>query len=383
MGRLLSAPFLLTLTATLASADSSCLSAVSWGDPRVDVFGRAPDNSVWHKFYTGYDWQPEKFERIPSQAAICPSVSSWGYGRLDILWVDESSGNVLHKYFDGGNWGPSWEDDIDLGGGVDSVQTVSWGTNRLDIVGNADNGTYLHKAWTGTDYYPTGLQWEDLGGNFSSVPYIASWGSDRLDIVGISAETDSLWHKYWEGTTWSEWEDLGGGPFVGNPIATSWGPESLDLWATDKKGILNHKFWDGVKWNGWEKLGGKFSETPRVVHWSKGKIDIVGRNADDDKYYLKSFDGENWNPSFRDWWVLSGPYSSEPRLITKTQGQNFLYLFGIDTDNVARMQIWSGYDWQPSAQETWPLGDVSKPYLNEKSDSFVSKAQQVLLDTEL
>ncbi|GAW20248.1 hypothetical protein ANO14919_097470 [Xylariales sp. No.14919] len=382
MGRLMSAPFLLSLTATLASADSACLSAVSWGDPRVDVFGRAPDNSIWHKFYTGYDWQPEKFERIPSQAASCPSASSWGYGRLDILWVDESSGNVLHKYFDGGSWGPSWEDNLNLGGDVDSVQTLSWGKNRLDIVGNTDNGTYLHKAWTGTDYYPTGQQWEDLGGNFSSTPYIASWGPDRLDIVGLSAETNSLWHRFWEGTRWTEWEDLGGGPFIGNPIATSWGSGRLDIWAVDKQGVLNHKFWDGFQWNGWEQLGGKFSETPQVVHWSKGKIDIVGKNANG-RYYLKSFDGGNWNPSLDGWWVLSGPYSSEPRLITKTEKQNFLYLFGIDTNNVARLQIWSGYDWQPSAQETWPLGDVSKPYANGKPDSSASQGQQVILGAEL
>ncbi|KAI3317697.1 hypothetical protein HD806DRAFT_514023 [Xylariaceae sp. AK1471] len=383
MARFIGIPFLVTFAATLASADSSCLSAVSWGDPRVDLFGIAPDNSIWHKFYTGYDWQPKQFEHIPSGATSCPSVSSWDYGRIDLVWANNSGGNVLHKYFDGGNWGPSWEDAIDLGGDVDLVETYSWGKGRLDIVGNAYNGSYMHKAWTGTDYFPTGKEWEDLGGNFSSVPNIESWGQERLDVIGISAESGSVLHKYWEGDAWSDWEDLEGGPFIGNPIVSSWGMERLDLWAVDEQGILNHKFWDGFQWNGWEQMGGKFSETPQVAHWTQGKIDIVGKNADDNKYYLKSFDGNNWNPSIEGWYDLSGPYSSEPHLITKAGGQNFLFLFGIDTDSTARMQIWSGYEWQPSAHETWPLGDVAKPYPDEKSGSFISELQHALLGSEL
>ncbi|KAI1747730.1 hypothetical protein F4782DRAFT_520191 [Xylaria castorea] len=385
MSRLLRTSLLLSFTATLASADTACIEAVSWGDPRVDLFGWAPDQSIWHKFYTGYDWQPDQFERIPSESASCPSVSSWDYGRLDLVWVNRSNGVVLHKYFDGGNWGPSWEDAIDLGGGGDigTVETYSWGKGRLDILANAFNGTVLHKAWTGTDYFPTGKDWEDLGGNFSGSPSVGSWGKDHLDVVGISAETGSLLHKFWEGTKWSDWEDLEGGPFIGKPAISSWGPERLDLWALDEDAALHHKFWDGFQWNGWEKLGGKFSQTPQVVHWSTGKIDIVGKNVDNDRYYLKSFDGTRWNPSVKDYYDLSGPYDSEPRLVTKVNGQNFLYLFGVNTDSVLRMQIWSGFDWQPSDKETWPLGNVSKPYPDGKTDDFVSKDQYTLIGAEL
>ncbi|KAI1119993.1 hypothetical protein F5Y10DRAFT_290494 [Nemania abortiva] len=358
MGRILIVSILSALAATTNPAHVSCISAVSWGDPRVDLFGVAPDNSIWHKLYTGYDWQPEKFERIPSQAGSCAAASSWDYGRLDLVWVNETDGNVLHKFFDGGNWGPSWGEAINLGGHLDLAQTHSWGKGRLDIVGIADNGSYMHKAWT--------------GGNFSSAPNIGSWGQDRLGV-----------HKYWGGKKWSDWEDLKGGPFIGDPTISSWGSERLDIWTLDKHGVLNHKFWDGSQWNGLEQLGGKFLQTPQVVHWSKGKIDVVGKNFDDQKFYIKSFDGFKWNPSAEGWYDLSGPYSSEPRLIAKARGQNFLYLFGIDTDGIARMQIWSGYEWQPSAQETWPLGNVSKPYLDKAYNGFIPEAQHVLPGPEL
>ncbi|KAI0407322.1 hypothetical protein F4802DRAFT_555030 [Xylaria palmicola] len=380
----LSTSLLLPTMATLASASSPCIKAVSWGDPRVDLFGWAPDQSIWHKFYTGYDWQPRLFERIPSESAGCPSVSSWDQGRLDILWVNRSDETVLHKYFDGGSWGPSWEGTIDLGsgGGIGSIDSYSWGKKRLDIIGNAPNGSVVHKAWTGQDYYPTGLDWENLGGNFTDLPAVGSWGENRLDLAGISAETGSLIHRFWDGGQWTDWEDLGGS-FTGRPVISSWGTERLDLWTLDEAGGLNHKYWDGYQWSDWEQLGGKFSQTPEVVHWSPGRIDIVGKNVDDNFYYLKSYDGYNWNPSVNGWYDLSGPYSSEPSLVVKAKGQNFLYLFGVDTDNSLRMQLWSGQQWEPDAKGTWPLGDLSEPYSDKNSDSFLSETQHVLLGAEL
>lgn len=229
---------------------------------------------------------------------------------------------MLHKYFDGGSWGPSWEDAVDLGGEIDLLDTSSWGKGRLDIVGNALNGSYMHKAWTGTGYFPEGKVWEDLGGNFYTVPSIVSWGENRLDVVGVSAIDDTVWHKYWNGYEWSKWEDLGGGPFLGNVTITSWGEYRLDIWGVDEEGLLNHKYWDGYQWNGWEKMGGAFAETPQVVHWDEGRIDIVGHSFNNNKYLLKSFDGGKWNPSLEDWYPLSGPYASEPLLVAKTGGQS-------------------------------------------------------------
>ncbi|KAI2628162.1 hypothetical protein GGS21DRAFT_244866 [Xylaria nigripes] len=359
--------FLLPLVVTLASADSSCLSAVTWGIPRIDLFGVVPEKSIWHRFYTGYDWQPEGFEQIAAEGATCPSLSSWEYGRFDIVWANDSSWNVMHKYYARGNWGPSWEENENLGGNVKAVNTNSWGPNRLDIVGLASNGSCMHKAWTGNGYYPGDKEWEDLGGNLASVPHVVSWGPNRLDIVGISGETRSLTHKFWDGYQWNGWEDQEGGPFIGNPTGTSWGGNRLDLWAVDEKGHLNHKYWDGHQWNGWEEMGGRFSETPQVVHWAPGRIDIVGKNVDNNKYYLKSYDGFNWNPHIKGWYELSGPYKSEPRLLRKVEGLNFLYLFGIDAHDIVRMQIWNGNDWQPSPQDAWPLGDLSSPYADKDS----------------
>jgi hypothetical protein len=354
----------------------------------------ALDDSLWHKFYTGWDWQPASgFERIPAPDSACPTVSSWGDGRLDILYVNSTGKNVLHKYYGGGRWGPSWEDVEDLGGHADAVASASWSDNRLDIVARW-NGSYLHKAWTGLGWYPSEKKWESFGGNFSSKPVVVSWGVGRLDIIGISAADGSLHHKYWhEG--WSHWENLGGGPFVGTPVATSWGPDRLDFWAIKEDGQLEHLYWDGYGWQGWENLGGHFTDTPKVVHWNASKIDIVGKGRGDHAFHLKSFDGSQWNPDTKGWYELAKPFSSEPSLLSK-RGQSkfhslptvitsltasdFLYVFGIAEDGSLRMQIWSGYDWQPGSDSTWSLGDASRPYQGGGLDNRV---QEVLGPIEL
>ncbi|KAK8127226.1 hypothetical protein PG984_008334 [Apiospora sp. TS-2023a] len=358
-------------TAALAAAltdDDPCLTALSWSDPRVDLFGVAEDASIWHKFYTGYDWQPAgKFEYLPAQSKGCPSVTSWGEGRLDIVYVNASGGHVMHKYFGGGEWGPSWKGAENLGNGghhdhIEAVASKSWGENRLDIVGRTKKGAYVHKAWTGKDWYPSGDKWEDFGGEFFSDPAIASWAEGRLDIIGYAAN-GSLMHKYYDGE-WSAWEDLGGPGFIGNPHATSWGSNRMDFWGIDSSdGALHHLFWDGQGYQPspakWENIGGEFTDTPRVVHWKPDHVDTVGKSLDDGKLRIKNYDAGQWNPSVEDWWTLAGPFVSEPALVAKNNTA-FLYIFGIDEENDVRMQIWSGTGWEPAADQTWSIGKYSK-----------------------
>ncbi|KAI1855008.1 hypothetical protein JX265_012363 [Neoarthrinium moseri] len=354
MNRYKLAIFLSVVVTDGAVGGGTCLSTVSWSNTRVDLFAVNPDASIGHKFWTGWDWQPSNgLERLPSKAAGCPSVTSWGEGRLDVLYINESGNNVLHKYFGGGSWGPSWEGAVDLGGEVEAISSLSWGEDRLDIVGRSDTGSYVHKAWTGQGWYPSGSKWEDFGGYFFSNP-----------------ATLKFYHR-----GWSEWEDLGGGPFVGNPVATSWGKGRLDFWAIDSDGALNHIYWNGKMYSEWEHLGGEYTDTPKVVHWKESHIDIVGKGLSDDKFHVKNFDGSRWNPSKDGWYDLAGPFSSEPALETK-HGSSFLYVLGVNEDDEIRLQIWSGSDWQPGSEETWSLGRLNKP---SSEDDFHEHDHQFIL----
>jgi Repeat of unknown function (DUF346) len=198
----------------------------------------------------------------------------------------------------------------------------------LDIVGRDTNSAYIHKAWTGTDWYPGVTDWLDLGGNFSSAPAIVSWGPNRIDIFGISAKDGAIKHKYWNGDIWvptsKDWEDLGGGPFIGDPVVSSWGESRFDIWAVDENGALNHKFWDGWAYQGWENLQGKFSTAPQVVHWSPGKIDIVGKVGS--AYTSKAFVDTAWYPSFEGWYDKGGDFASDPAIVVQKGASKYRFV---------------------------------------------------------
>ena len=64
-----------------------------------------------------------------------------------------------------------------------------------------------------------------------------------------------MYHKWWDGSSWSGWENLGGYCLVG-PVSASWAPNRIDTFVIGRDHAMYHKWWDGFSWSGWENLGG-------------------------------------------------------------------------------------------------------------------------------
>src|SRR5262252_2994566 len=64
--------------------------------------------------------------------------------------------------------------------------------------------------------------WESLGGALRGAPAVSSWSSGRLDVF-VRGTDDAMWHKWWDGNTWSGWE-YQSGVLSAHPSAVSWGP---------------------------------------------------------------------------------------------------------------------------------------------------------------
>ena len=61
----------------------------------------------------------------------------------------------------------------------------------------------------------------------------------------------SLRHRSHNGVEWSsDWQNLGGS-LASPPVAVSWGPNRLDVFAIGNDGQLWHRWWDGDIWNDW------------------------------------------------------------------------------------------------------------------------------------
>ena len=344
----------------LSQYGGSSLSAISWGFNRMDVYGVDDHGNIAHQYWDGYQWGPsyDQIETLGGQFTSPPTAVSPGEKKMDLFQVG-SDGSLLHKYYDGSAWQPSATAFDSLGGNLDHYTVLSAtanGANPIDVFGKADNNSIYHKYWDGSSWQPQGESLENLDDGtteFISRPTAVSWGPNRTDIFALDAEHTTK-HQYWDGTTWlSKWESLGDAQLSDSPTAISWGVNRLDLFGIDlDSGGLLHIYWDGSQWSKWENLGTPSADvglassgTVAATSWSTNRIDIVVLGTDG-AYYYKYWDGSQWQPSATDFISKGGDFSSSPAVVS--WGENRLDIYGVGTDSKLKHMTWYGSGWYPS-----------------------------------
>ena len=64
---------------------------------------------------------------------------------------------------------------------------------------------------------------------------------NRLDVFVIGTNS-RLYHKWWNGSRWSDWENLGG-TLIAAPSAVSWGPNRIDTFALGTSSRLYRRYY--------------------------------------------------------------------------------------------------------------------------------------------
>jgi hypothetical protein len=77
----------------------------------------------------------------------------------------------------------------------------------------------------------------------ANAPAATSRDLNRIDtfVTGFDAE---IYHKSWNGSRWSDWENLGG-VFTSAPAAVSWGSNRIDTFVRGTDNAIHHKWWNG------------------------------------------------------------------------------------------------------------------------------------------
>ncbi|MEU4392950.1 M43 family zinc metalloprotease [Kribbella sp. NPDC023855] len=209
---------------------------------------------------------------------------------------------------------------------------VSWDENRVDAFVLGTDRAMYHKWWDGTVWNG----YENLGGVGMSAPEVASWGPNRLDAFVLGTD-HGLYHKWWDGTAWNGYEALGG-ICMSPPRAAAWAENRLDVFVLGTDRALYHKWWDGTAWNGFEYLGGICMSPPEVVAWGPDRLDVFVLGTDNAVYH-KWWDGTAWN----DFEYLGGVCASPPTAVA--WGPNRLDLFVIGTDSALYHKWYDGTSW--------------------------------------
>lgn len=226
-----------------------------------------------------------------------------------------------HVWWTGPPPPPSWHND-NLGGSFTSELGISsWSPNRLDVFGRGTDNALWHKYWNGV----TWSEWDNGMGanNVVGGPDATSWGPGRIDVVARESNK-SVGHWYWTGSTWVH--DNLGGVTESDPAVCSWGENRLDVFVRATDGSLQHKYWNGSSWSGWEKVGGpSIVGAPSCVSWGANRIDIVARTTDNSIEHWWDENG-SWG-----WDNLSGVTYYDPAI--STAGYHVLKVFVDGTNN--------------------------------------------------
>jgi hypothetical protein len=216
--------------------------------------------------------------------------------------------------------------------------TVSWGPNRIDMFALGTDHAIWHRWWDGV----TWSGWESLGGSLVSAPAVSSWGPNRLDVFAIGSD-NQLWHKFWNGS-WSGWEPLGGS-LISAPAAVSWGPNRIDIFATAADAQLWHMYWSGSAWSGWEPLGGSLISGPAVTSRAANEFDVFATGGDSQLWHLSYGNGvvSGWDP-------LGGVIISSPAAVSWGSGRMDVFVTG--TDNGLWHKYWIG-NWTSGSWSGW------------------------------
>ena len=178
--------------------------------------------------------------------------------------------------------------------------------------------------------------WESLGGVLQSQPVAVSWGPNRIDVFAMGDDS-ALYHRWWDGSSWGGWESLGG-VLESPPAAVSWAPNRLDIFAKGEDSALYHRWWDGSSWGGWESLGGVLQSPPIAVSWAPNRLDIFAKGTDSALYH-RWWDGSSWGG----WESLGGVLMGTPA--GTAWDTDRLDIFAVGSDRALYHHWWDGSSW--------------------------------------
>src|SRR5215210_4950985 len=260
-----------------------------------------------------------------------PAAASWGPYRLDVFyrgagddcavyrrswdskgpWSGASSmglalvargweNTVWPRRYDGSSWS-GW---TFLGGLTYASPAASarLGTSIVDVFIRSATNTIQHRYRNGTTW---SSGWVSIGsppGGATSAPASVSSGSGRIDVF-VRGGDSAVWRNTWT-TAWSGWTRVGG-TATSAPAVTSRGTNRIDLFVRGKDGTIQRTYNDGSGWAAWSSLGGSTMSAPAAAASSSNRIDVWARGATgavQHDVWRSSTGWSGWNATW-----LSGP----------------------------------------------------------------------------
>ena len=207
---------------------------------------------------------------------------------------------------------------------LSAAAAASWNSNRYDLMVRGDDGLIYHKYWNGSAW----SNWGSIGAppvGAASSPAVTAPAANNLQVF-VRGGDNRIWINYWLNGTGSApggWSGWGAIPNTGNatwaPAATYGADGQVDVFytGTDKATYYTRHI-AGVGWTYPVSLGGESLGSPGATTTAGGRMQIIVRGSDSG-IYLKYAD----NPlAWTGWGMVPGAATSmSPALTTGDEGQ--------------------------------------------------------------
>ncbi len=249
-------------------------------------------------------------------------VSTWQY-RCGLRREDGSFRSSWFAYQEqtGAEVWPTWSNH-NLGGSITGDPAISSAApEQLELFARGGDGALWHRHWDGA----TWSGWVNLGGALASDsgPGTVSWSSNRVDVVYRGTD-NGVWQRAWgEGSNGGVPISLGGYT-LSDPAISSKGKGQLQVFVRGVDNALWTKSFSNGSWSGWETLGGQITSGPSAVSWSNNRTDVVARGTDNGVWHWY-WDG-SWHLE-----SIGGSVTSDPAI--STLGTGTLDVFAKGGDN--------------------------------------------------
>jgi len=214
--------------------------------------------------------------------------------------------------------------------GTGPAASTSFTTGEAEIFAVDPSGT----LWN-TSIGPSGNgTWNPLGGASTSSPAAISMNYSYFSVDVFVRGTDgALWEKHYQ-NGWSTWISLGGQLAAGTgPAVASWSAGRLDVFVDGTDGALWHKWYNGTSWSGWESLGGQLTSAPAATSPASGAIYVFARGTD----------GAIWEKPYSNGWSSWRSLGGQVAAGTGPAVSQALWLFVQGTDHqLSRMRVGGG-----------------------------------------
>lgn len=149
-----------------------------------------------------------------------------------------------------------------------------------------------------SSYHANENIWEKVRWNGSITSALSSIILQNGTIIVFGRGSDTaLWYQTSNGSSWKNWESLGGSMLSSAPSSVALnddnvmvfvrGPEySRAVWFTS---------WNGTDWQSMQQIGGELTSAPSVVALNNDTTIIFGRGSDMGLWYLTG-NGSTWGP---------------------------------------------------------------------------------------